>query len=60
LTDRQLETLKLAASVLDPPKRVVLFQRVAAYLRGGTGRPSDADLSRAVERSLRGLIHSAA
>lgn len=62
LTDAQLAMITAAASPLPPDKRVVLLERIAGQLRGSMSRgiPTDADLARALERSLQGLAHGAA
>jgi hypothetical protein len=54
LTDDQLHTVMKACAPLDPSKRSVLMERVAAQLRqlAGCRRPSDGD----VELALRGAM----
>jgi hypothetical protein len=62
LTDSQLQLVMAAAQPLDPAKRVLLLERVAAQLRftvGGT-RPTDTDVAKALERCIRGLVAGSA
>jgi len=50
-----------AAGPLDPDKRVVLMERVGALLRKqGIRRPGDADIERALNKGLRGLMQTPA
>jgi hypothetical protein len=58
LSDSQLEQLMAAAKPLDPDKRTLLLERVAARLRcNGTIQPTDRDVEAALAASLRGLRH---
>ena len=61
LSDRQLAELMQVAEPLDPSKRLVLVERVAAALRlNGNGHPTDDDVRRALDRAMHGLRHDAA
>jgi hypothetical protein len=62
LSDKQLEFVMAAAQPLDPDKRILLLERVAARLRftvSGT-RPSDADVAKILDRCIRGLMQAPA
>ena len=58
LTDNQLRLVTTAAQPLDPSKRVLLLERVAARLQFTTGgkRPNDADLAKILDQCIRGLV----
>jgi hypothetical protein len=62
LSDKQLELVMTAAQPLDPDKRVLLLERVAARLRFTVSgaRPSDADVAKILDRCIRGLITGSA
>ena len=59
LTDRQLQTVMTAAQPLDPSKRIVFVERVAALLQRSSNFTDD-DLVAACGRALRGLVHETA
>jgi hypothetical protein len=59
LTDHQLATVLTAAASLPVEKRGTLLERIAGRLRQQAGRITDADVSKAVEVSLRGLLVTA-
>jgi hypothetical protein len=59
LDDDQLAVVMLAASGLDPEKRSVFLERVAARLRLQP-RFTDDDLDKAIRMALIGLAHSSA
>jgi hypothetical protein len=60
LTDSQLHRVMAVAQTLAVEKRDTFLRRLAAELAGMSGRPSDHDVERAVQRALRGLIHAPA
>jgi len=62
LTDKQLKLVMTAAQPLDPDKRALLLERVAAQLQFAVGgaRPRDDDIEAACRRSLEGLLQGAA
>jgi hypothetical protein len=58
LSDAQLG---LVCEPLDPSKRAVLMERVAGQLRFiGLRRPTDADVERAIQVALTGLLQGSA
>jgi hypothetical protein len=61
LTDEQLHTVMKACAPLDPSKRAVLIERVAAQLRqlAGCRRPSDGDVELALRAAMAGLRQAA-
>ena len=59
LTDRQLQTVMVAASSLAVDKRACFLQRIAAAL-GRVRRPGDQDVERAARVALRGLMQAPA
>jgi hypothetical protein len=61
LTDEQLHTVMKACAALDPSKRAVLIERVAAQLRqlAGCRRPSDGDVELALRAAMAGLRQAA-
>jgi hypothetical protein len=61
LSDDQLRTIMGELSPLDPAKRSMAMQRIAAGLRlAGVCRPTDVDLKNAIAAALRGLVHGSA
>ena len=59
LDNNQLTAIMTAASGLPPEKRSLFLERVAARLKLHGGRPSDAQLDKAIQAALRGLTHNA-
>jgi hypothetical protein len=61
LSDDQLHTVMKAYAPLDPSKRSVLMERVAAQLRqlAGCRRPSDGDVELALRAAMAGLRQTA-
>lgn len=55
LNDDQLACLMAHAAALDWQKRSDFLLRVAGLLRLQSGRPTDADVSRAADQALRSL-----
>ena len=61
LSDTQLHVVMRACAPLDPSKRVVAMERIAAQLRLNGGRYcSDADVARALKSALVGLLQEPA
>jgi hypothetical protein len=61
LTDQQLKIVTLAATPLPHDKRAAFLERVGAHLSSlGYRHVRDADVERAVLKSLRGLLHEPA
>jgi hypothetical protein len=61
LSDTQLDLVMQATAPLDPSKRVVAMERVAAQLRIHGGRyVSDADVELATRAALKGLVQGSA
>jgi hypothetical protein len=60
LSDAQLRAVMVAASPLEPEKRVLLLERVAARLTHGPAFITDHDVGRAITAALIGLIHEPA
>jgi hypothetical protein len=56
LSDSQLAAVTAAANDLSAEKRATFLQRVSARLRLHGGRPSDAQLDKAIQAALRGLV----
>jgi hypothetical protein len=50
----------LVLAPLDPSKRAVAMERVAASLRYGARWPSDGDVDAAIKAALAGLLHGSA
>jgi hypothetical protein len=59
LTDSGLEIVQRIAASLPVEKRTIFLERIAASL-AQVRRPADADVERAAQMALRGLMHSAA
>jgi hypothetical protein len=58
LTDFQLQTVMTAASALEPEKRDLYLQRIAAMLTmRGRGHFNDSDVSDVAKLALTGLAH---
>ena len=63
LSDTQLHAVMLALAPLDPSKRALAMERIAARLRlDGVrgGHPSNAQVEAAVEGALAGLVQEPA
>lgn len=60
LSDSQLKAVMVAASGLPPEKRALFLERVAARRELQGQHFTDADLDRAVQSVLRGLIQDTA
>jgi hypothetical protein len=58
LSDRQLQTIMVAAGSLEPDRRSIFLERAGAMLRL-RGRFSDSDVAEVAELAVAGLIHSA-
>jgi hypothetical protein len=61
LSDNQLAIVVAAAQPLEPAKRALLLERLAA-LRFTTGgaRPNDADVAKVLDQCIRGLVTGSA
>jgi hypothetical protein len=55
LTDRQMNLVMTAAGRVDPDKRSVLLERVAAHLRYRSSRVTDDSLAAALQQALTSL-----
>jgi hypothetical protein len=61
LTNHQLELVMMATAPLDPAKRAVLMERMAAHLRlNGVRHPTDTDVNRAIKAAMVGLLRGSA
>ena len=60
LSDSQLKAVMTALAPLEPDKRTVALERIAAQLQRGPRRLADQDITQAIAVALRGLLQGAA
>jgi hypothetical protein len=60
LSDHQLRTVMQAATALDPERRSVFLERIAAQLQIRLGQYNDSDVAAAAEMALRSLVQQPA